>query len=90
MADLKPRKPKYFLVPMNARYKEYHLVKLEPSDIDPEGSGRSEALEAASEGHGVEIESMQEFVEYMDTSTWDDPQEITEEAYKQLCDQRRK
>ena len=71
---------KYFLVPVNVRYREYFVVKVE----DPDGDGTCDAQGAVGDGGGTQVESMQEYVETMDSEHWDDPEEIAEERYKEL------
>ena len=71
---------KRYLVPVNVRYKEYHLVEVEVGD-DEEWMGPHEAVGAVLEGKGEEVEGLREFVENMDSSGWDDPEEITEERW---------
>jgi hypothetical protein len=72
---------KRYLVPVNVRYKEYHVVEV--GGEDGEGNDRFAAIAKAQSGESHEIRPLREYVEAMDSGLWDDPQEIDELEYIQ-------
>jgi len=66
---------KFFIVPVNARYKEFWAI---------EAKTPWEAKDLVKEGGGISVEELFEFAETLNSDLWDDPEEVTEEAYEAL------
>lgn len=70
---------KKWLVAVNVRYKEYYLI--------PNAETAEEAKQEAI-CCGDEVESLRQYVEAMPIETWDEPEELTEERFQELFEDR--